>query len=215
MSRMTRLREYARQYGLWGLLSHLALRVVQPVWQRSSLIVYLHEGPSQPVQPKIELRIAPLGAGMADSVAWAEADWQKRWSRGDVCCAAYVNDACVHTSWVTRVGAPVGEVHQWLELDRNEAYIYDCYTDGSYRGKRIYPAVLSTILRQLSEDGAVRVWIAAEVQNVASARAIRSVGFAEVGSIEYRRLGQSEVIRHHVSPDRPWPQFKPSPSTAE
>jgi len=208
MSLLTRWRNYARQYGVWGLLSHIASRAVQRVWQRSSLVFYLHEGPCEPVRPKVELCIAPLRADMATNVPWFEEGWQERWSRGDICYAAYVNGTCVHTSWVTRVGAPLGEVHQWLELDANEAYIYDCYTDGNYRGKRIFPAVLSSILQTLFADGVARVWIAAEAQNHSSARAILTAGFGEAGRIEYRKLVKLQQVKQNVLPGYPWPRFR-------
>ena len=61
-------------------------------------------------------------------------------------------------------------------------------TQPEFRGRRLYPAVLTAILRSRFGGGATRAYIWCRRQNHASYAAIKRVGFQEVAVHRYRRM---------------------------
>lgn len=191
MGTLKRWRDYSRQYGLAGLVRYLTARALLPVWEASSTQILVLEPPVAALEARVPVDIRVMTPDEARDAGFMHPDWAERWSRGHVCYGAWVGDACVHHSWVTRADAQVGEVHGRLILGPQEAYVYDCFTAATCRGQGIFPAVLSYLGRLLTGEGVTRTWIAVEDENRSSVKAIGRAGFQPVGEIRYRRLGRS------------------------
>ncbi|HYG60550.1 MAG TPA: GNAT family N-acetyltransferase [Symbiobacteriaceae bacterium] len=189
MGLVQRWRQYARQYGTKGLVRYLLRRAVHPVWERSRVQLLVAEPPPQSVSARVPLRIDTLTAEAARRLHFMKPGWEERWARGETCYVAWKDDTLVHHSWVSAGSPYIGEAHVTLRIDRSDGYIYDCFTDGSCRGMGIFPAVLGHITCTLFGNGAARVWIAVEEENISSIKAIQRGGFRLAAVLDYRRLG--------------------------
>lgn len=189
MGVLTRWREYARQYGTLGLFQHVGARLVRPVWERSRMHLLLLDTAPPRLEARMPLQVGVLHQGNPQAKELAGDDWPVRWSHGDICYVAWRDGALVHHSWVTRNDSYIAEIRGWVHPGPDEAYIYDCFTDGSCRGLGIFPAVLSTVGGVLFDKGVQRIWIAVEAENVSSRKAIERAGFRLACTVSYRRFG--------------------------
>ncbi len=64
-----------------------------------------------------------------------------------------------------------------LEFAPNSVSLYDFYTIPEFRGRRLYQALLTEIMRTRFAEGAERAYIMVQDTNVASRKAIERVGF--------------------------------------
>lgn len=78
-------------------------------------------------------------------------------------------------------------------LDQDVA-ILDCFTLPEFRGRGIYPQLLSWVCGRLREAGTRRAWIAANERNRASIRGIEKAGFVEVIRYETYPIGPHEIV---------------------
>jgi ribosomal protein S18 acetylase RimI-like enzyme len=186
---LTRWREYARQYGTLGLMQRVGARLVRPVWERSHMHLLVLEAAPRLVEPRTPVRVDVLRAGNPQAAGLVGNDWSVRWANGDICYGAWREGNLVHHSWVTRADSYIAEIRVWVRPGSDEAYIYDCFTDGSCRGLGIFPAVLSTVGGMLFDRGVRRVWIAVEAENLSSRKAIERAGFRLACTVMYRRFG--------------------------
>jgi ribosomal protein S18 acetylase RimI-like enzyme len=85
--------------------------------------------------------------------------------------------------WVTFDEECIGELGMSFHLQAGEAYIWNCATLPSYRGLRLYPALLVYILRELQSQGLHRVWIGADTDNLASQIGMALAGFEPIGDL--------------------------------
>lgn len=203
MSILRRWREHARQYGTGGLIKYLGARLLRPVWEQAVVDLYVLTELRPIVQPRLAVRIAELDAAHGARLPLAADDWANRWRHGHKCYAAWDGDECVHYSWVSTDISYLAEVHQRLALGPGQAYIYDCFTDGTRRGAGIFPAVLSRIQADLLSAGTNCIWIAVEEENRSSSRAIERAGFARGGTLRYKRLMGMAQAETAMLPDAP------------
>ncbi|HEX8163313.1 MAG TPA: GNAT family N-acetyltransferase [Pyrinomonadaceae bacterium] len=83
-----------------------------------------------------------------------------------------------------------------LEFAPRSVSLYDFYTIPEYRGRRLYQALLTHILRTRFAEGAERAYIMVRDTNVASRKAIERVGFRPALVDEVVRvLGRTRVRR--------------------
>ncbi len=95
---------------------------------------------------------------------------------GDEGYYAYINDKCIHRSWVKT--NQIVNIHEYykIKLNSNQIYIHYCETDFSARGNGVYPSVLSKICKDnLSKE----VLIAVGEKNIPSIKGVKKVGFEE------------------------------------
>ena len=90
--------------------------------------------------------------------------------------------------WVTYDRELIGEIEWHLTLKPGEAYIWDCVTRQTDRGRGLYPALLTFILHDLQRRGYHRAWIGTTADNTASIRGLTKAGFYKVADLRYRRL---------------------------
>ena len=75
-----------------------------------------------------------------------------------------------------------------LRLLPGEAYIWDCVTLPAFRQNYLYSALLVYILAELRSEKLCRVWIGADIENVASQRGIARAGFKPVADLVVARV---------------------------
>src|SRR5262245_49236164 len=82
--------------------------------------------------------------------------------------------------WSAKAHASIGEVGLSFDVPHGQRYLWDFATLPEWRGLRVYPALMQTML--LAESGhASRFWIGHVVTNAASRGGIRRAGFGVVG----------------------------------
>jgi len=111
-----------------------------------------------------------------------------RLKRNDSCFVALLDGIPVHFSWVSFDLMRISEISYEHKLRKNEAFIYHCFTCPEFRGKGIYPFVLSYIAGLLRKNGTKNILISAIKRNESSCRGILKAGFAQDTFIFYLRL---------------------------
>ena len=83
----------------------------------------------------------------------------------------------------------IGELDLRLRLALDEACIWYCATLPAFRQQHLYSALLSYILKELYNTQPVcRVWIGADLDNIASQRGIARAGFHRVATLLVERI---------------------------
>jgi GNAT superfamily N-acetyltransferase len=107
----------------------------------------------------------------------------QRLARGCHCYIARIEGRLATYGWVTFDEESIGELGLSFRLQAGETYIWDCATLPTYRGLRLYPALLAYILRELQHQGQQRVWIGADSDNLASQSGLTLVGFQPIADV--------------------------------
>lgn len=118
-----------------------------------------------------------------------EARVAERFAGGDECFVARHEGRIVGASWVSRDAHFYRSVRCRYPVGPSEVYLYDSFTDPSYRGRAIAPALGVHVLEQLREAGVTRVTMAIAPENASNRRARSKTGFQPFGRIDYLRLG--------------------------
>jgi Acetyltransferase (GNAT) family len=113
---------------------------------------------------------------------------QQRFETGRRCYAAYVGNQLAAYGWVSFDEEYLGELNLRIRLLQGEAYIWDCYTLPPFRKNHLYSALLDYMIRQLQADLLCRVWIGANLDNIASQRGIACAGFRPVADMVVARV---------------------------
>jgi hypothetical protein len=114
-----------------------------------------------------------------------------------------VADKLAAYGWVSFNEEHIGELNLRLTLLPGEAYIWDCATLPVYRQNYLYSALLVYILEELRTEGLCRVWIGADVENVASQRGIARAGFRLVADLLIARVLTLRSVWMQGGPDVP------------
>lgn len=166
-----------------------------------------------PLIPATFRRVGPESMpALAEAVGGdASGEILKRFETGRRCYAAWVADKLAAYGWVSFNEEHIGELNLRLTLRPGEAYIWDCATLPSYRQHYLYSALLVHILEELRTEGLCRVWIGADLENVASQRGIACAGFRPVADLLIARVltlrsvwvqGRLDVPEHLVAEAR-------------
>ncbi len=108
-----------------------------------------------------------------------------RFNRGEVCGVARLNSEVVSYCWVAFQQAEVGEINRTIKLRNNELYFYDAFTLPDYRGRGLFPALLTAILGFARSQGCSRALIFSLRENRPSVRGIEKAGFSLFQSIYF------------------------------
>lgn len=105
---------------------------------------------------------------------------------GDVGYLGYLDDRCVHRSWVKQ-GPQQVKLHPIYKyiLAEGDIFIHYCETAEKARGNRIYPHVLSIIARNFKNK---RILISSERTNRSSIMGITRAGFEEFKRFRVRAI---------------------------
>jgi len=144
------------------------------------------------IAPLVEAALRRLGPESAPELAVAmattQAEVSKRFDAGRSCYTAWVEGQIAAYGWVSFDEEFIGELSLHLRLLPGEAYIWDCATLPAFRRRRLFSALLAFMLRELRAEPLCRVWIGADLDNVASQRGIDRAGFHRVANLVIRRL---------------------------
>lgn len=104
----------------------------------------------------------------------------QRLNLGRHCYIARVAGQLAAYGWLTFDKEEIGELGLSVRLLPGEAYIWDCATLPAFRGQRLYPALLASILGELQRTGFQRVWIGMDADNLPSKTGAVLAGFQPV-----------------------------------
>jgi len=99
---------------------------------------------------------------------------------GDQGYYAYVNNKCVHRSWI-QFGEKEISLHPFFKkkIKADEAYIHYSETAPGHRGQNVYGFVLSQIVKEF-KDRYRKIYISTNVRNIGSQRGITKAGFVAI-----------------------------------
>jgi hypothetical protein len=124
----------------------------------------------------------------------APAEVYSRFETGRSCYTAWVEGQIAAYGWVSFTEEMIGELNLRLRLLPGEAYIWDCATLPAFRQKRLFSALLVYMVKELQAEPLCRLWIGADLDNVASQRGIARAGFRRVADLVVARvLGLRQV----------------------
>jgi hypothetical protein len=124
-----------------------------------------------------------------------------RLETGRRCYAAWVEGKLAAYGWVSFDEEYIGELKLRLKLLPGEAYIWDCVTLPAFRQNYLYSALLTYTLQELRAENLCRVWIGADLDNVASQRGIARAGFMAVADLEIARVLALRLVWVQGRPD--------------
>lgn len=87
-----------------------------------------------------------------------------------------------------------------LEYEPHSVSLYDFHTTPEFRGRKLYQALLTHILRARFAEGAARAYITVLEENTASKKAIERVGFQCIARNRYTRLLTRRSLRSSKLP---------------
>lgn len=119
---------------------------------------------------------------------------QARWrlSRGWRLWLASAGGSVAAGAWT--IDRRAGYAAKAIPLLDQDVAILDCFTLPAFRGRGIYPQLLSWVCVRLRMTGVRRAWIAANERNRASIRGIEKAGFLEVIRYETYPIGSHEIV---------------------
>lgn len=101
----------------------------------------------------------------------------KRLSDCEECYAAKWKNEIVSYCWFSSQAVYVTEIGKYLQVQEKEIYLYDAATRADWRGKGLYPLLLTRILEQVSRRGLNKAFIFTDSLNVPSQKGILKAGF--------------------------------------
>jgi hypothetical protein len=154
------------------------------------------------VTPLLQVTFRQVGAESAGLLARAtglaeepaEAEFNRRFSAGRRCYAAWAGDRLAAYGWVSFLEEQLAEYGLRFQLEQCEAYIWDCFTQPGFRQKHLYSALLVFILQELRAEPLCRAWIGADLDNTPSQRGIDRAGFLRVADLLLLREGGQRVM---------------------
>ncbi len=164
--------------------------------------------PTPEVEPGVAATFCQIGPESAPALAAAMgpgslAEIHRRFESGRQCYAAWVGKALVSYGWVSLDEELVGELSLRLRLLLGEAYIWDCATLPAFRRQGLYSALLAYTLKELRAQPLCRVWIGANLDNLASQRGIARAGFHRVADLMVERVLPVRLVWAQGSPGVP------------
>jgi len=149
--------------------------------------------PTPAITPRLAAAFRRLGPESVSELANAlDGDTAEevltRFESGRRCYTAWVDGSLAAYGWVSFDEEFIGELSLRLTLLPGEAYIWDCATLPAYRQQGLFTALLVYIVGELQADPLCRVWIGANLENVASQRGIAHAGFQRVADLVVVRV---------------------------
>jgi ribosomal protein S18 acetylase RimI-like enzyme len=138
-------------------------------------------------EPKFDIREVTQ-ENLDDAAIFQSAEYlatfKKFLSQGDCGFYAYIDDQCIHRSWLVNSG--IIKPHWSLEysLKPKQSYIHYCETSEAARGMGVYPEVLKYI--RMNYKLADSFLINVESNNIPSIKGIEKAGFEKVREVKVR-----------------------------
>jgi GNAT superfamily N-acetyltransferase len=139
------------------------------------------------VKPLLPVRYAMhQGRVRIDTVA--ASTQEQRVAKGDRIFVAYIKHQPVAYLFAAMTDTWVGEVEDWLNIPAREVYLYDAYTAADYRGRRIYPFLMTAAARYFKKHAYRFALIFSTAENMDSVRGIERCGFKCYETVDYRNF---------------------------
>jgi hypothetical protein len=172
--------------------------VIELARKRESLVIFrMLPGQLASVQPQLQ-DVTFMSRNVAELAAEIEALDFPRNLRDELRAPQpdlrlhLIHDANKVASWGFSVRPsgtwPLTETHSVLHVEEGAVCLFAFETLPEFRGRRLYPALLSSILLERFQEGAPAAYIWCAIDNRASYSSIKRVGFVEVGTHRYRRV---------------------------
>lgn len=101
----------------------------------------------------------------------------QRFSRGSVCSCLFHQNKIVSYCWLSFQEEWIGEIETTISLKMDEVYLFDAFTLPEYRGKNLFPFLLTNTITYLKTQGYCYALIFALSTNRVSIKAIQKAGF--------------------------------------
>jgi len=146
----------------------------------------------------------PDRAGLIERLGLAEAYCRQKWERGDTVVLAELDGLAAGILWCARVAVYVPDIGREVRPLAGECYIHDVYVAPDARGRKIAPAMLDFLARELRARDVYRAWALIERSNTPSTRAFEKAAYASVADVIYARMGLASKLL--VRPPDPEPR---------
>ena len=155
------------------------------------------------IKPTVTVRISfcdrPSEVDILNASTVAE-----RTARGDKFFVAHHQGILVAYLFATTRECRVGEIDDWLEVGPREVYLYDAYTRPVFRGKGIYPHLITKAAEYFRHESYKHAMIFSTKDNLSSNRGIERCGFKLYETVQYRNFmgwesWEIELRDRHVS----------------
>lgn len=154
--------------------------LTQRLYTNETIIIFQHDT-IQPIESSAVIKKADQ-ANLKDVLNFQNerylATFRKFLQQGDIGYLAYLEQKCVHRSWVKSSPQKVS-LHPLLtiDLEPENIWIHYCETAPNARGNNVYPYVLSKIANDF--QAANKILISINEKNIASIKGVKKAGFKE------------------------------------
>lgn len=149
--------------------------------------------PTPSLVPGMQVRTSADAGFLAAVTGNSKDEVQRRLAGGHRPYVALIDGIPASYGWVATRSADIGEIGVAFELEATERYLWDFKTHPDFRGRGIYPRLLSGIVEQEMRT-AERFWILAAPENGASNTGIGKANFRTVGTIGFRADGSAALV---------------------
>jgi L-amino acid N-acyltransferase YncA len=170
-------------------------------YKRIELVILVAECPDPASEGSGSTRPAPgyrtaeaLRTLMQAGHAWRDEEMKRRERLGDRCFVVMDSHRCVHYSWMTLEKRECVDIGYEIKLNEKDAWVYDCYTSPTHRGRSLFPKVLRSMLEEFGRRGGKRIWVDIFASNRSSLQAAAKAGFVEIARLEKEVLFSSFVL---------------------
>jgi len=179
-----------------GLLSKLNRVVLMRIFSRNTVILLEWKENRSPTSG-VEIREV-TEKNVDDALVFQSHKQVKLFSdflkRGDHGFYGYLNNFCVHRSWVVSGPAKV-MLYKFFSMNINssEVFIQYCETAPGVRGQNIFAHVLNHVANEFKEK---RVLTSVDLHNASSRRSMEKAGFKEVDRIKIMMILGIRFVSH-------------------
>ena len=115
---------------------------------------------------------------------------------------AWLDSMVVGHAWAFVTGDQKQNAMGYFELQPNQAFIHYCHVNESYRGQRVYPAMLTVLCHNLFDSADIeKIFIDTESDNLPSIQGIGKVGFRPLGVYLFVQLRNRLIYKREISRD--------------
>lgn len=178
------------------LISKFGRIVLMRIFSRSTVLLLEWKEDKNPQSP-VQIQEVTT-ANVADALGFQSQKQVQQFShflqKGDRGYYGYLDNACVHRSWVVSGPAKV-LVHKFysIDLDTAEVFIQYCETAPAARGKNIFAHVLAYMAGKFTDK---RVLTSVNLLNASSRRSMEKAGFIEVDRITITMILGIRFVSH-------------------
>jgi hypothetical protein len=117
---------------------------------------------------------------------------KRRLANNWILLVAYINDELVGVAWAfTNTSDLKTKIVPLLDGD---IVIIDCWTIPSFRGRNVYPFLLSLVAKHFKERNFKRAFVFANERNISSIKGLKTAGYHHFINYETYNLFRNEVV---------------------